>query len=176
MKNVKVSMAAAGCGLALAAAMAGCAAGGGKTADGAQAAPSAEVGAPVKPQFRYRVVEDQADFFRISPQQPGGADQHLKKDLRITLVKRYGGYSQVEANGTTGYVASDQIAQISAQEAAAEDAAELARQAPPNALAPTLDGPGGAYSIPPEATRDTVLPVPDANATPKPTPNPMFRY
>ena len=135
MKNVKVWIAAAGCGLALAAALGGCAAGGAKAADGAAASANAEVGAPVKPQLRYKVVEDQADFFHLGPQQPGGADEHLKKDTRITLVKRYGGYSQVEAHGTTGYVASDQIAQISAQESAAEDAATLAQQAPPNAVA-----------------------------------------
>ncbi len=173
MKYVKVSIAAAACGLALA--VAGCAAGGGKPADGAPGTAAADT-TTVKPQFRYRVVADGANFYHISPQQPGGADEHLKKDMRITFVKRYGGYSEVLANGTQGYVASDDIIQISAQESAAEDAATLARQAPPNALAPTTDGPGGAYAIPPEATRETVLPVPDANPTPKPTPNSMFRY
>ena len=163
--------------------MAGCL-GGGKSAGGGAAAGSSATDAPdapVKPALRYKVVVDQTDFFRISPQQPAGPDDHLKKDTRVTFLKRYGGYTQVRtAGGIPGYVPSEDVAQISAQEVAQEDAALLARQAPPAALAPITSGPGGTYSIPPEATRDTVLPVQDTaptdGAAAKPTPNPMFRY
>lgn len=153
--------------------------GGGKTAASPAAAAPAPAGvdAPVKPEFRYKVAADQTDFFHVSPQQPSGADEHLKKDVRITLVKRYGGYSEIKtAGGITGYVPSDEITRLSTQEVAQEDAALLAKQAPPAALGPVPGGPGAAYSIPPEATRESVLPVADPVSTPKPTPNPMFRY
>ena len=180
MKNVKVLIAAAGCALTLA--VAGGCASAGKPADGgghakAPAAATSDANAPVKPELRYKVVEDDTNFYRTSVQQPGGPDDHLKKDTRLTFVKRYGGFSQVQTRGgLTGYVPSSGIAPLSAKEVADEDAATLAQQAPPNALAPMTSGPGSTYSIPPEATRETALPVPDANATPKPTPNPMFRY
>ena len=160
-----LTLAAAGCLLA------GCA-GGGKSAGGG-AASTAD--AAVKPDARYKVVADQADFFHNSVMQVGGADEKLRRDTRVTLLKRYGGYAQITANGSTGYVASDAIAPLNASDLAAEEAATRAQQAPPDALAPA-NGPGGAYSIPPEATHDTVLPVPDAGPVVRPTPNPMFRY
>ncbi len=171
-----LSVAAVG-GLLLASGLAGCK-GGGKSADGGtNPAAVADVDAPAKPEFRYKVTAETTDFFYIGPLQAGGANEKLKKDTRITLLKRYGGYSQIKtAGGISGYVPSDEIAQISAQESAAEDAERQARLAPPSTLAPLTSGPGGTYSIPPEATRDTVLPVPDASPTPKGTPNPMFRY
>ena len=184
MKNVKVMIAAVGCALTLAVA-AGCARGG-KTADGGGSATTkapggtaGDVNAPVKPELRYKVVADDTAFYRLSVQQPGGPDDHLKKDTRLTLVKRYGGFAQVQTRGgLTGYVPSSGIAPLSSKEVADEDAATLAAQAPPNALAPLTSGPGSTYSIPPEATRDTALPVSDPNGapTPKPTPNSMFRY
>ncbi len=166
----------AGAGCLLATGVVGCLRGG-KTADSGTAAATADVNAPVKPEFRYKVTAETTDFFHISPQQPGGADEHLKKDARITFVKRYGGYSEIRtAGGTTGYVPSEEITRLSPQEISQEDAALLAKQAPPSLLGPVPGGPGAAYSIPPEATRETVLPVADAASTPKPTPNPMFRY
>ncbi len=164
----------AGAGCLLATGATGCLRGG-KTAGGDHeaTAATADVNAPVKPEFRYKVAADTTDFFHISPQQPGGADEHLKKDVRLTLVKRYGGYSEVKTmGGVTGYVPSDEITQLSPQEVSQEDAALLAKQAPPALLGPIPGGPGAAYAIPPQATRETVLPVPDAT----PTPNPMFRY
>lgn len=160
----------------LATAATGCLRGGsGKKADnaGPAAAATANADAPVKPEFRYKVVAETTDFFHISPQQPGGADEHLKKETRVTLVKRFGGYSEIKtAGGITGYVPSDEITRLSAPEVAQEDAALLAKQAPAGLLGPVPGGPGAVYSIPSQATRDTVLPVPDAT----PTPNPMFRY
>ena len=178
MKNWNVlSVVVAGC-LLLASGLAGCK-GGGKAADsGANAAAAtADVDAVIKPEFRYKVIASATAFYHVSPLQAGGVDEMIKKDTRITLLKRYGGYSQIKTvGGISGYVASDEITQISAQESAAEDAERQARLAPPSALAPMTSGPGGNYSIPPEATRDTVLPVPDASPTPKGTPNPMFRY
>ncbi len=172
----------AGAGCLLATGMAGCLHGG-KTAGGngssssAAPAPAADANVPVKPEFRYKVAAETTDFFHISPQQPGGADEKLKKDTRVTFVKRYGGYSEIKtAGGVTGYVPSEEITRLSPQEISQEDAALLAKQAPPALLGPVPGGPGGTYSIPPEATRETVLPVADPAATPKPTPNPMFRY
>ncbi len=165
----------AAAGYLLATGLTGCLHGGGKTADGpGSSAATADVNAPVKPEFRYKVAAETTDFFLISPQQAAGPDDHLKKDARVTLVKRYGGYSQIKtAGGLTGYVPSDEITRLSPQEISQEDAALLAKQAPAAALGPIPGGPGAAYSIPSEATRETVLPVPDA---PTPTPNPMFRY
>ena len=100
----------------------------------------------------------------------------------MTFVKRYGGYSRDRRPraATTGYVASDEITHLSPQEISEEDAALLdaARlRRPPWRRTNAPGGPDSNYSIPPEAARDTVLPVPDASpAAAKPTPNPMFRY
>ena len=150
----------------------GCA-GGGKS--GGDAGPASAVDASVKPEQRYKVLADEVDFFHNSVLQPGGADEKLKRDTRVTLIKHYGGYAQIQANGTTGYVASNEVGPLSAADLAAEEAVARAQQAPAGALAP-VSGPGSTYSIPPEATRETVLPVPDSSPAGKPTPNPMFRY
>ena len=100
MKNLKglsvarhtgliLAMAAAGCLLAVA--VAGCA-GGKKSAGGADesSAATADVNAPVKPEFRYKVAAATTDFFHISPQQgrrPGrkaqeGHSRHAGQALR----------------------------------------------------------------------------------------------
>ncbi len=164
-----LAITAAGCLLAVV--VTGCMHGG--TGNGPAASTES---APVKPEARYRVVVPEADLFHNSVLQPSGADEKIKQDTRVTLVKRYGGYAQITTGSSTGYVAMSDIAPLSASDIAAEEAATRAQQAPPNALAPLTPGPGGTYSIPPEATRETVLPVPDASPAAKPTPNEMFRY
>ena len=125
---------------------AGCVRGGGSNGGSAASATNdaATADAPVKPEFRYKVTQgDGANFYRISPQQPSGPDEVIKKDTRVTLLKRYGGFSQVQVpNFGPGYIASENITRLSAQEVAEEDAALLAKQAPPAMLAPT-DGTGG---------------------------------
>ena len=177
MKHWNVLSVVVAGGLLVTPGLTGCKGGGASDGNGANAVATADANVLAKPEFRYRVASETTDFFYISPLQAGGANEKLKKDTRVTLLKRYGGYAQIKTmGGITGYVAGDEIVQLSAQESAAEDAARQAALAPPSALAPIPSGPGGNYSIPPEATRDTVLPVPDASPTPKSTPNPMFRY
>ena len=145
-----------------------------------------------KPELRYKVTTDQASFYRFSPQQPAGADQQLKKDVRVTLVGKLAGYSKVElSGGQFGYVDSDDIGHLSPKEIADEDALYAAQHAPPALLnTPMTDagvsatsianggsiGNGGNYNPPPEAGRSQPLPVADPNASPTPPPAAIFRY
>ena len=138
----------------------------------------------VRNEDRYKVKADTTPFYRYGPQQLNGSDEDLKKDTRITMVKRTRGYSQVRTpSGQTGYVGTEDIAPLDASEIAAEDAQKLAAAAaaaPPGALtspmgiAPAAGGP--RYTIPPEAGHSESLPTQDPNATATPPPATIFRY
>ncbi len=154
----------------------------GATANNAGAAPAA--GAPVKNADRYKVTADTTPFYHYGPQQLNGSDEDLKKDTRITMLNRGRGYSQIRlASNETGYVGTEDISPLSAQEIATEDAQKLAAAtaaaatASANAHAALNGNPGGpAYTIPPEAGNSESLPMRDANPTPTPPPPSMFHY
>ena len=138
---------------------------------------------PVKNSDRYKVKADTAPFFHYGPQQLNGSDLDLKKDTRITMLNRGRGFSQVRTvDGQVGYVGTEDITPLSAEEIAAEDAQKLAAMAPPpGALtSPVGSGPvgtgGPVYTIPSEAGRSESLPTQDASPTPKPPPPSIFRY
>ena len=163
----------------------GCATKGGKPAaakpGGGDAAAVIDPDALPKAEFRYKVATDQAAFFRYSPQQPAGADQQLKKEMRVTLVGKLAGYSKVQLpGGQFGYVDTADITHLSAKEISDEDALYAAQHAPPALLStPMTDaniGNGGNYNPPPEAGRAQPLPVADPNTSPTPPPASIFRY
>ena len=169
----------------------GCTTKGGKPAaakpGGGDAAAIIDPDALPKPEARYRVSTDLASFFRFSPQQPAGADQQLKKDMRVTLVGKLAGYSKVELpSGQFGYVDSADITHLSPKEISDEDALYAAQHAPPALLnTPMTDanlgnggniGNGGNYNPPPEAGRAQPLPLADPAGSPTPPPASIFRY
>lgn len=147
---------------------------------------------------RYKVTADTTGFFKYSPLQAAGSDFELKKNQRLTMIKRGRGFSQVKTeDNQTGYVGTEDIAQLAPNEIAQEDAATLqAAQAAagaqlagplptnPNSNAPVTTRNGkkssaveSSYTIPAAADINTRLPEPDAKprATPSPTPVPNFR-
>ena len=157
----------------------------GTGAASANAAPGANANGPVKNADRYKVTAATTSFFHYGPQQLNGSDLELKKETRITMVSRGHGYSQIRlADGQTGYVGTEDIAPLSAEDIAAEEAqlaAAAAAAAPPGALSGPMTN-GGTYNsgppvaIPPEAGRSESLPTNDPNSTPTPPPATIFRY
>ncbi len=153
---------------------AGCA-GGGKPDAVATAKPGAAGAA--NQETRYRVTKDTTPFYKYGPQQPGGPDLSLKKGTDVLMVKRAFGYSQVKTTDTlqTGYVSTEDVAPLTAQELAA------LIPATPSSPVQSVGGAGkrsraivGQYTLPPGAGAQDRLPEPEA--TPTPPPNNMFRY
>lgn len=119
----------------------------------------------------YRVNAETTSFFKNGPQQPSGPDLALKKDTRVSMLKRNFGYSQVRtADNQVGYVGTADLTPLSAEELAADKAQQAAALKPVRGHNPAIVG---EYTIPPEAGSGERLPEPE----PKPTPNPaMFHY
>lgn len=144
-------------------------------ADGATAtsnAPAANGATPIGD--LWRVTADSTSFYRFGPQQPSGPDLALKKDTRVTMLKRSFGYSQVQtADKQVGYVGTSDLQPLSAEELKSEQAAQAAAAGPkhdPNRRSPAIVG---EYTIPAGAGSAEKLPEPEN----KPPPNPaMFRY
>lgn len=56
------------------------------------------------------VSVDYAQFFRLGPQQAGGADRSLRLDDRVMLLRKEFGYSRVQLeDGQVGYMANEDI-------------------------------------------------------------------
>jgi len=56
------------------------------------------------------VASDYAQFFRLGPQQAGGADLSLRTGERVMLQRKEFGYSRVQLeNGQVGYMANEDI-------------------------------------------------------------------
>ena len=56
------------------------------------------------------VASDYAQFFRLGPQQAGGADLSLRTGERVMLQRKEFGYSRVQLeNGLVGYMANEDI-------------------------------------------------------------------
>jgi hypothetical protein len=121
---------------------------------------------------RYRVVAETTPFFHYGPQQAGGPDLSLKKGDEVRMVQHAYGYSRVTtAAGIEGYVGTEDITQLTAEDIAAENAAEAQAATQKRSTAIV-----GEYTLPPGATSLDQLPAADPAPTPKPTPNPYFRY
>ncbi len=164
--------------------LSGCRSGGaaGATTAANNAAPLPADGA-VPSADRWKVRADTTPFYHYGPQQLNGSDQDLKKDTRITMLERSRGYSRVRLpSNEIGYVGTEDVIPLDANEIAAEDAQKLAAAAalaPPGALTspmgtvtPAAGGP--RYTIPAEAGRSESLPTRDPNPTPPPPT--IFRY
>jgi hypothetical protein len=127
---------------------------------------------------RYRVVADATPFYRLGPQQAGGPDLSLKRGDEVTMDQRSYGYSRVTtSSGMVGYVGTEDITQLTAEDLAAENAAEAQAQAQAGGQKRS-SAIVGEYTLPPGATSLDQLPESDPvpAPTPKPTPNPYFRY
>jgi len=56
------------------------------------------------------VSNDYSLFFRLGPQQPGGADLSLRTNEKVMLLRKEFGYSRVQLeNGLVGYMANEDI-------------------------------------------------------------------
>lgn len=69
---------------------------------------------PVEPSEKYNadtiVVTDYASFYRLGPQQAGGADRSLRKDERVMRLRKEFGYSRVQLeDGQVGYMANEDL-------------------------------------------------------------------
>jgi hypothetical protein len=136
------------------------------------------------PADTYRVRATETSFYHISPLQPSGPDEQLKKGTEVTVVKSTRTYTQVKVQGgNTGYVATEDIAPLTAQEIAAANTSSIQAQLESQRQAAARSMGGSGYTIPPEAGSEEKLPEQDAGAAgPKvntrasasPTPNPIF--
>ena len=171
------------CLTALVAAAAGCKSGPATAAKPPAANVPAEPIKAVPDKDRYKVTADTTGFFRYSPLEVAGSDFDLKKNARLTMLKRGRGFSQIKtADNQIGYVGTEDIAPLAPGEIAQEDAATLqAAEAAAGAqsssvIAPSADVPlttvsgkksAAVVEIPSDAGRNERLPVPDATPTPK---------
>lgn len=69
---------------------------------------------PVEPSDSFTgdmvVVTDYASFFRLGPQQAGGADRSLRTGDRVMLLRKEFGYSRVQlVDDQVGYMANEDI-------------------------------------------------------------------
>ena len=139
---------------------------------GANPPATAKANAPASD--RCKVTADTTPFYLYGPQEANGPDDVLKKDTKLTLIKRSYGYSRVTTpNGQTGYVGTEDIGPLDAQDLADENAA---LQLMPADVQKRMGPMPGGYTIPPEAGNDERLPVADSAPTPKPTPTPPFHF
>ena len=133
------------------------------------------------------VASDYAQFFRLGPQQAGGADLSLRTGERVMLQRKEFGYSRVQLeNGLVGYMANEDIApappnpslrRSNASRAPAPAAATVERS-----LTTTISTPTYRCRIPistscPKISRSSpcpdLLPEPDETVrNPAPTPGP----
>ena len=184
------------CLTALVVATAGCKVGANTSSNPPAAAPivSNEPITAVPDKDRYKVIADTTGFFHYSPLQASGSDFDLKKDARLTMIKRGRGFSEVKtADKDVGYVGTEDIAPLAPAELAQEDAATMqAAQAAAGAqlaaagltnTAP-VTAPNGkktgtpmsSYKIPSAADADVRLPEPDVKRKPTPSPSPGVNF
>ena len=69
---------------------------------------------PLEPSEKFNgdtiVVTDYASFYRLGPQQAGGADRSLRKDERVMRLRKEFGYSRVQLeDGQVGYMANEEL-------------------------------------------------------------------
>jgi hypothetical protein len=112
--------------------------------------------APVEPAPEFIgdrvIVNDYAEFFRLGPQQSGGADLTLRAGDRVMLRRKEFGYSRVQLeDGETGYMANEDL-----QEAPPEPRRRPGRRGAPS---------GGARSGTPSGEEDFYedIGLPDAS-------------
>ena len=132
----------------------------------------------------YRVRAATTSFYHVSPLQPSGPDQQLKKDTELTMVKSSRTYSRVKVSGgDTGYVATEDIGPLTSGEIAAANTSSIQAQLESQRQSAARSMGGDGYTIPPEAGNQEKLPEPDARptgtktnagASASPTPNPIF--
>jgi hypothetical protein len=128
--------------------------------------------AAVAPSNQFKVTAAHTPFYNYGPQQPGGPSQTLERGTVVTLLKRGFGYSQVKLrNEQAGYVGTEDIAALTAEELLAQDQPEA-----PVDLGP-LPRPGGVRrsTLPPATPVDlpaelplSTDPAPKSEGAPKP--------
>ena len=123
---------------------------------------------------QYWVSTDFTPFYRLGPQQATGPDLSLKKESRMTLTRKSYGYSEVVLqDGSSGWVASEDIKPIPQDVLKAENG--LMVPLPPGAKGRPKSKAVVEYSeqdLPMPPPEDLILPDPDA----VPVIKPEFRY
>ena len=117
----------------------------------------------------YKVVVASTPFYSFGPQQPHGPDRLLEKGVEVTMLHRAFGFSRVRmTDGRAGYIGTGDIApltaaDLAADQAAARQAALLARLQQPRPRSPE----GSSSPIPPAAGNEEQLPQAEPSPTPK---------
>jgi hypothetical protein len=130
--------------------------------------------AAVAPSNQFKVTAARTPFYNYGPQQPGGPSMSLERGTVVTLLKRGFGYSQIKLrNEQTGYVGTEDIVALTAEELLAQEQPE----APANGDFGALPRPGGVRrsNLPPATPVDLPVEMPlstepeaKAESTPKP--------
>ena len=109
--------------------------------------------AAVAPSNQFKVNASRTPFYVYGPQQPGGPNMSLDRGTVVTLLKRGFGYSQVKLrNEQTGYVGTEDIVALTAEELLAQEQPE----APAFGDQGALPRPGGVRrsTLPPATAVD----------------------
>jgi hypothetical protein len=120
---------------------------------------------------RYVVVAQKASFYKYGPAQSFGPDLQLPKGQKLTKLDHSYGFSHVVTDdGTTGYVANEDI-----RPAPPEPVAALSSGAPPTTVSKSKKR--NRPEPPPQSSKFDVndVPLPSADSTPAPN-NLKFRY
>ena len=107
----------------------------------------------VAPSDQFKVIAARTPFYLYGPQQPGGPTTSLERGTILTLLKRGFGYSQVKLrNEQTGYVGTEDLAALTAEELLAQEQPE----APAAGDLGPLPRPGGVRrsTLPPATAVD----------------------
>jgi hypothetical protein len=138
------------------------------------AASPANAKAPVAPSGQYKVTAARTPFYNYGPQQPGGPSLSLERGTIVTLLKRGFGYSQIKLrNEQTGYVGTEDIAALTAEELLAQEQPEapalgdLGPLPRPGGVRRSMLPPATAVDLPSEAPVNLPMST-DPEATPKP--------
>ncbi len=130
--------------------------------------------AAVAPSDQFKVTVAKTPFYIYGPQQPGGPSTSLERGTVVTLLKRGFGYSQVKLrNEQTGYVGTEDIVALTAEELLAQEQPE----APAFGDQGPLPRPGGVRrsTLPPATAVDLPSEAPvnlPMSTEPEPTPKP----
>jgi len=114
------------------------------------------------------VVTDYAQFFRLGPQQAGGADFSLRTGERVMLQRKEFGYSRVQLeNGLVGYMANEDITSAPPEPRRKRG---LQRNGERGSSAPRSSSGGGRASSEEEFYDEIALPDPNLDIMPEEVP------
>ncbi|MFL6541625.1 MAG: hypothetical protein ACJ8I9_00525 [Chthoniobacterales bacterium] len=124
----------------------------------------------------YAVTAENADFFRVSPQQGNGPDRTLPRNTLVRLIRPSWGFSKVQVldDNQQGYIATDDISAAPAKLVASANTTKADATPQPSATAEQFDlnSTDPQLSAPPESLPPPDLPsATDVALPPAPSPS-----